>query len=105
MYTEKGINAIYRGESGKLYGTRFIMSQNAPVLTNSGSAGTEVYQTLIMGKDFFGVSKIMNLQTYVDSPSPRSYLRMWSDIGWKANFTSAVLNDSFAVRVESGATA
>ena len=105
IYTEKGINAVYNGEAGELYGTRFIMTQQAPVLTNSGSAGTEVYLTHVMGKEFFGVSKLQNLATYVDSPSPRSALRLFSYIGWKASFAVKVLNDSFAARVESAATA
>lgn len=104
IYTEKGIENVYNGEAGRIYGVRVTMSQNAPVLTNSGSAGTEVYLTMIMGKQFYGVSDLMNLTTYVDSPSPRSALRMYSDIGWKAAFATAVLNDSFGVRLESGAT-
>lgn len=104
-YTEKGINNIYNGEAGELYGVRFIMTQMAPKLVNSGSAAAEVYQTHIMGKDFFGVSKLQNLVTYVDSPSPRSALRLYSDIGWKASFAVKVLNDSFCQRLESGATA
>ena len=104
-YTEKGIDAVYNGEAGELYGTRFIMSQKAPVLTNSGSASAEVYQTFIMGKDFYGVSDLQNLVTYVDSPSPRSALRLYSDIGWKASFAAKVLNNSFGIRYESGATA
>lgn len=104
IYTEKGIDNIYNGEAGELYGIRFMMTQQAPILTNSGSAAAEVYQTHIMGKDFFGVSKLHNLETYVDSPSPRSALRLYSDIGWKAAFAVKVLNDSFAIRLESGAT-
>lgn len=105
IYTEKGIDQVYNGEAGEIYGTRWMMTENAPVLTNSGSAGTEVYQTHIMGQEFFGVSKIRDLQTYVDSPSPRSTLRMYSDIGWKAFFAVKVLNDSFGVRLESAASA
>lgn len=105
IYTEKGIDSVYNGEAGELYGTRFMMTQLAPVLVNSGCTGAEVYQTHIMGKDFFGVSKLQNLKTYVDSPSPRSALRLYSDIGWKASFATKVLNDSFCIRLESGATA
>lgn len=105
VYTEKGIDAVYNGEAGDIYGTRFVMTQMAPVLTNSGSAGAEVYLTHVMGKDFFGVSKLQNLETYVDSPSPRSALRLYSDIGWKASYAVATLNDSFCVRIESGASA
>jgi len=105
IYTEKGITQVYNGEAGEIYGTKWIEYDNASVLTNSGSAGTEVYITFIMGKEFFGVSKLQNLETYVDSPSPRSALRLYSDIGWKAGFVTKALNDSFAVRLESGATA
>lgn len=104
IYTDKGLDNVFNGEAGELYGVRFMMTQKAPILTNSGSAGTEVYQTHIMGKDFFGVSKLQNLTTYVDSPSPRSALRLYSDIGWKAAFAVKVLNDSFCQRLESGAT-
>lgn len=105
IYTEKGIDAVYNGEAGELFGTRFVETENPQfVLTNSGSAGTEVYTTYIMGKEFFGVSKLQNLETYVDSPSPRSALRLYSDIGWKASFAVKVLNDSFAIRVESAAS-
>lgn len=104
IYTEKGIDSVYNGEAGEIYGVRFIMTQQAPVLVNSGSANAEVYQTHIMGRDFFGVSDLQNLETYVDSPSPRSALRLYSDIGWKASFAVKVLNDSFCQRLESGAT-
>jgi len=105
IYTEKGITQVYNGEAGEIYGTKWIEYDNATMLTNSGSAGTEVYVTWIMGKEFFGVSKLQNLETYVDSPSPRSALRLYSDIGWKASYAVKALNDSFAIRLESGATA
>lgn len=104
IYTEKGIGSVYNGEAGEIYGTRWTSTSNAPILINSGSAGTEVYQTFIMGQGFFGVSDLQNLETYVDSPSPRSALRLYSDIGWKAAFAVKPLNDSFAVRLESAAT-
>lgn len=105
VYTEKGINSVYNGEAGELYGTRFVETSMAPVMINSGSAGTEVYITQIIGKDFFGVSKLQNLETFVDAPSPRSALRLYNDIGWKASMASASLNDSFCARVETAATA
>ena len=105
IYTEKGIDGIFGGEAGEIYGTKWVRYDNATVLTNSGSAGTEVYVTFVMGKEFFGMSKLQNLETYVDSPSPRSALRLYSDIGWKASYAVKALNDSFAIRLESGATA
>lgn len=104
LYTEKGIDNIYNGEVGKLYGVRFLTTTQAPILTNSGSAGTEVYQSMFFGKESFGVSELQNLSTFVDSPSPRSALRLYSDVGWKAGFTAKILNDNFMVRVESAAS-
>lgn len=104
-YTEAGINNVYNGEAGELFGVRFVETSMAPILTNSGSGGTEVYITQIIGRDFFGVSKLQNLETYVDSPSPRSALRLYSDIGWKASMASKALNDSFCARLETAATA
>lgn len=104
-YVEKGIDGIYTGESGRLYGIRFVQTTQTTTLTNSGSAGAvDVYLTHIMGKEYFGVSDLQNLKTYVDSPSPRSALRLYSDVGWKGSFATKVLNDSFAIRLESGAT-
>lgn len=104
IYTESGIGRIYNGEVGKLYGVRFLNSTQAPVLTNSGSAGTEVYQSMFFGEEAFGVSELQNLTTYVDSPSPRSALRLYSDVGWKAGFTCKILNDAFMYRLEGAAT-
>ncbi len=104
IYTERGIDAVFNGEAGEMYGIRWVMSQNSRVLKGSGSASTDVYVTHIMGADFFGVSKLQNLETYVDSPSPRSPLRLYSDIGWKASWATSVLNDSFDVRFESTAS-
>lgn len=105
IYTEKGIDSVYNGEVGEIYGVKHIMSQNLPVLTNSGSANAEVYQGYIMGKDFFGVSELYGLQTWVDSPSKNLVMRHGSDVGWKASFAVKALNDSFGIRLETGATA
>jgi N4-gp56 family major capsid protein len=105
QYTDSALGGIYNGEVGKLYGVRFLNSTQAPILLNSGSASAEVYQSLFFGEEAFGVSELQNLTTYVDSPSPRSALRLYSDVGWKAGFTASILNDNFMYRVESGATA
>jgi N4-gp56 family major capsid protein len=106
IYTEKGVNNIYNGEVGELYGTKFIMTQNAPILTNSGSVGgtTDVYQTHIMGKDFFGVSELYGLKTWVDSPSKNIVMNHASDVAWKTSFAVKTLNDSFGIRMETSSS-
>lgn len=103
-YTTMGVDRIYNGEVGKLYGVRFLNTTQAPILTNSGSAGVEVYQSMFFGQESFGVSELQGLSTFVDSPSPRSALRLYSDVGWKAGFTAKILNDNFMVRLESAAS-
>ena len=104
QYTNMGVDRIYNGEVGKLYGVRFLNTTQAPILTNSGSAGVEVYQSMFFGQEAFGVSELQGLSTFVDSPSPRSALRLYSDVGWKAGFTAKILNDNYMVRLESAAS-
>lgn len=104
QYTNMGVDRIYNGEVGKLYGVRFLNTTQAPILTNSGSAGVEVYQSMFFGQEAFGVSELQGLSTFVDSPSPRSALRLYSDVGWKSGFCAKILNDNFMVRLESAAS-
>lgn len=105
VYTDSGIKNVYSGEVGKIYNVRFVQpTTQANVLVGSGSAGTDVYQTLIMGKEFFGVSDLQNLTTYVkpaSSGGTNNPLELYSSIGWKAAFAVKVLNDNFAERIES----
>lgn len=105
QYVEKGINRIYQGETGELYGVKFLRSSNAPVLTNSGSANTEVYKSLFFGEEAFGVSDLLDVKTIVQSPSKNSALELYSDIGWKVKFISAILNNDFMISIESAASA
>jgi N4-gp56 family major capsid protein len=106
LYTDSGLKGgIYNGEVGKLYGVRFLTTTQAPILINSGSSdGVEVYQSMFFGEEAFGVSELQSLTTYVDSPSPRSALRLYSDVGWKAGFCAKILNENFMYTVESAAT-
>lgn len=104
IYTNN-VDMVYNGEVGKLYGVRFLNSTLSPILVNSGGTGAEVYQSMFFGEEAFGVSELQNLTTFVDSPSPRSALRLYSDVGWKAGFVAKVLNENFMYRLESSATA
>jgi N4-gp56 family major capsid protein len=104
IYTDKGIDRVFNGETGEMYGVKFLRSANAPVLTNSGSAGTEVYQSLFFGEEAFGVSDLQDVRTIVQNPSKNSALELYADVGWKAYFASAILNDNFMVSVESAAS-
>ena len=104
LYTEKGVDRIFQGETGEMYGVKFLRSANAPVLTNSGSAGTEVYQTLIFGEEAFGVSDLQSIRTIVQNPSKNSALELYADVGWKCSFAAVILNNDYMVSIESAAS-
>jgi N4-gp56 family major capsid protein len=104
IYVDKGVEKVYNGEAGMIFGVKFIQTTQTTVLTNSGSANTEVYLTKFMGSEWFGVSDLQNLKTYVKSPSPASALELYSTVGWKATFACKELNASYCVSYESAAT-
>lgn len=105
QYTSQGVQRPYNGEIGTLYGSRFVETTEASVLTNSGSAAAEVYMAYTFGAEAFGVTDLQNLRTYVDSPDPESALRLRSRVGWKTDFAAKVLNASAYVRHETSASA
>lgn len=104
-----GSEAIFQGEIGKLYGTRFLQTSNAYSLTNSAIvASGNAYCTLVTGSDFFGVTTLQNLQTFIKdfgSAGAGDPTNKIATAGWKTTFTTAVLNSSFGVSVYSAATA
>lgn len=104
-YTEKGVDRIFQGETGEMYGVKFLRSTNAPILAGSGSAGTDVYQTLVFGEEAFGVSDLQAIRTIVHNPSKNSALELYADVGWKTSFVAKILNDDYMVSIESAATA
>lgn len=94
----------YEGEIGRIFGVRFIETTNAKIFEGEGASDINVYSTLIIGADAYGVTEIEGggLQTIV-KPSVDP-LNLVSTVGWKATKTACILNDTFMVRVESCAT-
>lgn len=103
-YTEKGIDNLYTGETGKLYGVRFIENTNALVMAGSGSGTTDVYQTYFVGQEGFGVGEFRGVETIIDQESMASPLRLYGTAGWKASFATRELQASAMVRYETGAS-
>lgn len=98
------------GEIGTLDEVRFIESTNAKVFTGAGSAGADVYGTLIIGSDFYAQSRIAgeamkNIIKPLGSGGTADPLDQRQTSGWKATFVAVRLNESFAVRIEHGVTA
>lgn len=107
---------IYRNEIGELYGVRFVQSSRAKVFKESGATpqggtkGVDVYATLILGDDAYGVTEISGggLQHIVKplgSAGTADPLNQRSTIAWKATKVAKILVPQYMVRIESGATA
>lgn len=95
------------GEKGAVDDVRFIMTPNAKVFSGAGAASADVYATMIIGRDFYGISRISgetmrNIIKPLGSAGTADPLDQRATSGWKATFVAKILNDAFAVRVEHG---
>lgn len=109
---------LYRGEIGRVHGVRFVRSSLAPISAGSangyalsgGSAGptsgtsANAYGTVIFGRGFYGATELDGgIKTYtVQGPSKSDPLNQDTTYGWKAFFTSKILNVSAGLILWTG---
>lgn len=101
---------VMPGEVGKMDEVRFIESTNAKVFSGAGAAGIDVYATLILAANAYGVTRVAGkaLQTItkpMGSGGTTDPLDQRSTHGWKGYFVTKILNDSWMVRVEHAVSA
>lgn len=97
--------ALMEGEIGAVDEVRFVETTNSKVFTGLGAAGIDVYGTLIVGTDAYGVSRISgeamkNIVKPLGSAGTADPLDQVSTSGWKATFVAKILNNAFMVRLE-----
>lgn len=95
---------VMPGEVGKMDEVRFIETTNAKVFPLAGTA-VDVYATLIMGADAYGVTRVAGhaLQTIthpLGSAGTGDPLNQRSTHGWKGYFVAKILNESWILRLE-----
>jgi N4-gp56 family major capsid protein len=101
-----GSKQIFSGEIGKLYGVRFVESSLAKKFAGAGAASVDVYATLVIGKDAYGIVDIAgsaNVQNIVKphgSSGTADPLNQRGTTGWKAMFTVKILEQLAIVRIE-----
>jgi N4-gp56 family major capsid protein len=110
---------VIEDEIGAYKNIRFVSSTNCKVFAGGGAAGTTVYKnnganfdvyvTLIFADNAYGVCPLSGeaLNTYVKSlgsAGSADPLNQRSTVGWKATTTTKILNDSWMIRLESGAS-
>lgn len=93
-------------EVGKLDEVRFILAgSNAKLSSAGGSGSIDVHYTLIMGQEYFGITRIAGAAVEVitkelGSSGVNDGLNQRASMGWKATFVAKRLQEAFAVRVE-----
>ena len=107
---------LYAGEIGTLYGIRFVESSEATVFKAAGAPATsggddkmDVFATLVIGADAYGVTEISGgglkmIVKQLGSGGSTDPLDQRGTQGWKATHTAKILNQLNMVRIESAAT-
>lgn len=108
-HTYQDTTNIYTGEIGRLYGVRFVETTEAKVFTGLGAAGINVYATLIVGKDAYGMIPLEggDLEFYhipQNTPDKSDPLQQRWTTGWKVSTGVKVLSELAMVRIEHSAT-
>jgi len=118
VYTLKGLTGfipveqyankadVMDGEVGALDEVRFIQTTKAKYWPSAtASAIVDVYATLILGKDAYGISRISgqamkNIVKPLGSGGTDDPLDQRTTSGWKATFVAKILDDTAMLRLE-----
>jgi len=104
---------LYAGEIGRVEGVRFVETTQTPVSAGSGNglaisvaagASAIAYGTNIFGRGFYGATELDGgVKTFlVQGASKSDPLNQTTTYGWKAHFTSKVLNVSAGLTLWTG---
>jgi len=92
---------MFKGEIGRVFGFRVLQSTNMWKFSSGAGASTSAYCSICVGPDALGVTEIgghggveTHIVTGADSGNP---LNVFTTVGWKATFTSVVLNASCGI--------
>lgn len=97
---------IFTGTIAELYGCRFVGTQNAPTVSDSGSNNTvaTVEQTLIFGNGAYGVTHWMQDDYDLVYTGPGGWGDEYANrhaLTWKFVGKAVILNQSWMLRLES----
>ena len=100
---------IYEGEIGKIENVRFVETSEAKVFSKAGASGRDVYATLILGADAYGVTEIsggglQHIVKQLGSGGTADPLNQRATAGWKATHVAMRLVEEYMVRIETTST-
>lgn len=99
-------NNIYMGELGSIAGVRFVETTEAKVFTGAGASSANVYATLIIGDNAYGVTDVtggglQHIVKQLGSSGTADPLNQRATVGWKLIKTAKILVNEYMVRIES----
>ena len=100
---------IYEGEIGRIEGVRFVETSEAKVFEGEGGGSRDVYSTLIMGADAYGVTEItggglQHIVKQLGSSGTADPLNQRATAGWKATSAAIRLVEAYMIRIETTST-
>jgi len=100
---------IFEGEIGKLAGVRFVESTEAKIFANSGSGERDVYSTLVLGANAYGVTEVSggglsHIVKQLGSGGTADPLNQRATAGWKGIKTAERLVENYMIRIESASS-
>lgn len=103
------VEKIYDGEIGKIGGVRFVETSEAKIFAKAGASGTDVYSTLIIGANAYGVTDVaggglQHIVKQLGSGGAADPLNQRASAGWKAVKTAERLVEQYMIRIETGCT-
>lgn len=100
---------IYADEIGRIAGVRFVETSEAKVFTGEGASGRDVYATLIMGANAYGVTEItggglQHIVKQLGSAGTADPLDQRATAGWKLTKAVERLVEQYMIRIETTST-
>ncbi|MEG1942787.1 MAG: N4-gp56 family major capsid protein [Angelakisella sp.] len=100
---------IYEGEIGRIEGVRFVESSEAKVFSGGGASGRDVYATLILGADAYGITEIaggglQHIVKQLGSAGTADPLNQRATAGWKSTKVAERLVEPYLLRIETTST-
>ena len=93
-------NPMFTGVLGDWMGVRFVETNNLRIYSSYGMSGADIYEVLMFGKEFYGVSELsaMQLRTIIHPRGSGGHtdpLEQYSTVGWKGAMAAVILNNDF----------
>ena len=97
---------IYENEIGKIAGVRFVESTEAKIFEGEGYDGRDVYSTLIIAQNAYGVTELTgmglkHITKQMGSGGTDDPLDQRGTVGWKAMQGAVILVNQYMVRIET----